>query len=214
MSTNYCQTAKTEAIANGFSTKPEPAQLPAAATTIEEEKSRPPSDSGPAPGPPAGPSATVSALPLPDDSQHPPLSPYTFERQRLQQLTMPTVPNFDIPDSPSPPERNGEEAAALAATTKKFERFLELKKQGVHFNERLQNSTSLQNPALLFKLLDFAGVSQEEIYPSSLPDELAVPAKWPEECYAESLVKQNERKEKKRLQERDRLDFVPPKAKG
>lgn len=122
---------------------------------------------------------------------------------------MPTVPNFDIPDSPRPPERNSEEAAVLAATTKKFDRFLELKKQGVHFNERLQNSSSLRNPSLLPKLMEFAGISKEDSYRSSLPEEVAVAVKWPEECYIEGLIRQNERREKKRVAERDKVDFVP-----
>jgi hypothetical protein len=77
---------------------------------------------------------------------------------------MPPVPNFDIPDAPSPPAQNSEEAATLAAVAKQFERFLELKKQGIHFNERLQNSTSLRNPSLLPKLMAFAEITEEDCY--------------------------------------------------
>lgn len=161
---------------------------------------------GPAPGPAAGPDLAEPDISAPDE---PPLSPYTFTRQRLRELTMPPIPNFDIPDSPPPPERNSEEAAALAATTKQFERFLELKRQGVHFNARLQDSTSLRNPSLLPKLMAFAGISEEDAYRSSLPEGLAVPVRWPEDCYGEELVRQNERYEKKRLAERERVDFVP-----
>ena len=122
---------------------------------------------------------------------------------------MPPVPNFDIPDAPPPPAHNSEEAATLAAVAKQFERFLELKKQGVHFNERLQNSTSLRNPSLLPKLMAFAEITEEDCYRSTLPVELAVPARWPQDCYVESLVKQNERRERKRLAEREKLEFVP-----
>lgn len=161
---------------------------------------------GPAPGPAAAPDLVEAEDAAPDE---PPLSPYTFTRQRLRELTMPPIPNFDIPDSPPPPERNSEEAAALAATTKQFERFLELKKQGVHFNARLQDSSSLRNPSLLPKLMAFAGISEEDAYRSSLPEELAVPVRWPEDCYGEELVRQSERYEKKRLAERDKVDFVP-----
>lgn len=125
---------------------------------------------------------------------------------------MPPVPNFDIPDAPPPPAQNSEEAATLAAVAKQFERFLELKKQGVHFNERLQNSTSLRNPSLLPKLMAFAEISEEDCYESTLPKELAVPSKWAEDCYVESLVRQNERREKKRLAEREKLEFVPARA--
>ncbi|CAK4013256.1 meiotically up-regulated gene 151 -like [Lecanosticta acicola] len=122
---------------------------------------------------------------------------------------MPTVPNFDIPDSPPPPPRNSEKAAALAATTKKFEHFLDLKKQGIHFNERLQSSSSLRNPSLLPKLMDFAAISTLDSYKSALPEGIAVPSAWPDQSYAENLLRQNERNEKKRLAQRRELDFVP-----
>ena len=162
---------------------------------------------GPAAGPrfPAAPTESESDLPF---------DPYTFERQRLRELTMPKVPNFDIPDSPPPPERNSEEAAVLAATTKKFDRFLELKRQGIHFNERLQSSASLRNPSLLPKLMDFAGISTEDSYRSSLSEEVDIAVKWPEDCYVEGLMKQNERRERKRVQERDKVDFVPARSGG
>jgi hypothetical protein len=122
---------------------------------------------------------------------------------------MPPLPNFDIPDAPPPPTQNSEEAATLAAVAKQFERFLELKKQGVHFNERLQNSTSLRNPGLLPKLMAFAEISREECYASTLPKDFGVPARWPEDCYVESLVRENERRERKRVAEREKVEFVP-----
>ena len=126
---------------------------------------------------------------------------------------MPPTPNFSIPDAPSPPAQNSEEAAQLAAVSKQFERFLELKRQNVHFNERLQNSTSLRNPGLLPKLMAFAGIEDvKDCYESSLPVELAVPSRWPEDCYVEGLVRGNERREKKRASERERVDFVPARA--
>ena len=122
---------------------------------------------------------------------------------------MPPVPNFDIPDAPPPPAQNSEEAATLAAVAKQFERFLELKQHGVHLNERIQNSTSLRNPSLLPNLMDFAEITEEDCYKSTLPMELAVPAKWAEDCYVESLVRLNERREKKRLAEREKVEFAP-----
>jgi hypothetical protein len=154
----------------------------------------------------------VTASAFPEDSDLPPLSPYTFERQRLRELTMPPLPTFEIPVSPAPPPRNSEEAAALAGTTKKFERFLDLKKQGIHFNERLHNSTSLRNPSLLIKLMHFADISQEESYASSLGEGLAVPVKWPAECYLENLLKYNDQTDKKRPRGREAPDFVPAKV--
>jgi hypothetical protein len=127
---------------------------------------------------------------------------------------MPTFPDFDIPSPPPPPPMNSEEAASLAATTKKFERFLELKKQGVHFNERLAKHPALGNPGFLSNLMNVAGVSVEESYASSLPEECAVRTKWPESCFVEKLVWQNERREKKRLGERSKVDFVPSSSSG
>jgi hypothetical protein len=126
---------------------------------------------------------------------------------------MPPIPNFSIPDAPTPPPQNSEEAAQLAAVSKQFERFLELKKQKIHFNERLQNSTSLRNPGLLPKLMAFAGIEDaRDCYESSLPEELGVPARWHEDLYVEGLVKGNERRERKRVAEREKVDFVPAKA--
>jgi hypothetical protein len=121
---------------------------------------------------------------------------------------MPTHPDFHIPDSPPPPPTHSEAAATLASTTKKFERFLQLKRQGVHFNERLQNTASLRNPSLLPKLMEFAGISQEDAYRSTLNGGVGVPAKWPEGWGVEELVKMNERREKKRVGERERVEFV------
>ncbi|KAF2857772.1 hypothetical protein K470DRAFT_206530, partial [Piedraia hortae CBS 480.64] len=103
------------------------------------------------------------------------------ERQRVQELTMPTIPNFAIPNSPEPEE------STKSAITAKFERFLALKKQNVHFNERLKNSPALGNPSLLPKLMEFAGITQNESYASALPEHLAVRTEWPEECYLEGL---------------------------
>ncbi|SMR55447.1 unnamed protein product [Zymoseptoria tritici ST99CH_1A5] len=177
--------------------------------SVQDEKPVSLDTSGPAPGP---------SIPTQDTSAEfegdtTPSSPYTYERNRLRELTMPTMPNFDIPDSPPPPPVNSEEAAVLAATTKKIERFLELKKKGVHFNERLQNSTSLRNPSLLPKLMQFADITREDSYRSSLPEGLGISVTWPEECYVEGLLRQNERKQKKKLAERDKVDFVPAVAK-
>ncbi|KAK5720031.1 hypothetical protein LTR15_007304 [Elasticomyces elasticus] len=164
-------------------------------------------------GPAQGPSAL--AQDMSDTPSDPPASPYTSERLRVRELTMPPFPNFEIPDAPPLPQMNSEEAAALAATTKKFERFLELKKQGVHFNERLQNSSSLRNPSLLPKLMEFASISLEDSYASTISEsEGGVPVKWAEECYVENLVKQNEKREKKRVAEREKVDFVPAQAKS
>jgi hypothetical protein len=119
---------------------------------------------------------------------------------------MPPIPNFDIPPSPpgSPP----------LAATKKFTRFLELKKQGVHFNEKLEKSSALKNPSLLLKLMEFAGIDEKDQYASALPEDLAVPTTFPAWAYADQLNKTQQKILKKREAEqarkqRDAIDFVP-----
>ncbi|EMC91251.1 hypothetical protein BAUCODRAFT_80277 [Baudoinia panamericana UAMH 10762] len=143
----------------------------------------------------------------------PPSSPYTFERQRVRELTMPPIPNFSIPEAPLPPLDGSEEAAALSAATKKFSRFLELKKQGIHFNERLLHTSSLRNPGLLPKLMEFAGIGVEESYATTLSTEggegAVAGVRWPEEWYVENLIKENERKLKNERERGGKLEFVP-----
>lgn len=155
------------------------------------------------------PEVLANPLPeLPDEDAQPPASPYTATRMLLRNLTMPPMANFDIPPSPpgSPPP----------ATTAKFTRFLELKKKGVHFNERLHQSSALRNPSLLAKLMDFAGISQEDQYATALPEAIAVPTKFPDWAYADKLVKEHERIARKKEEERakmqrEAIDFVPAK---
>ncbi|KAF1920060.1 HCNGP-like protein-domain-containing protein [Ampelomyces quisqualis] len=109
----------------------------------------------------------------------PPGSPYTSNRAIIQNLTLPTVPNFDIPHSPpgSPPQK----------ATKKFAQFLELKKKGQHFNQRLEGSSVLRDPGHLQRLFDFASISDTEQYASALSEDTAVPSVFPEWAYAEEL---------------------------
>jgi len=97
----------------------------------------------------------------------------------MQNLTLPTIPNFDIPASPpgSPPLK----------ATRKFAQFLELKKKGQHFNQRLESSSVLRDPGHLQKLMDFAGISEEDSYASTLSEDVAVPAVFPEWAYVEEL---------------------------
>ncbi|KAI7588121.1 hypothetical protein KC346_g17103, partial [Hortaea werneckii] len=136
-------------------------------------------------------------------------------------LTMPTVPNFSIPDSPLPPPRNSEEAATLASRTKKFDRFLALKHKGIHFHHRLLHSSSLRNPSFLPNLMEFAGLETEDVYASALTQDVGgVPVKWRTECYVEELVEESRRREKKmkKIAESDkgggggRREFVPARA--
>lgn len=56
--------------------------------------------------------------------------------------------------------------------------------------------------------MEFAGITLEDSYASTLGDELGVPTKWPEECYVESLMKQNERRNKEASTREGRVEFV------
>ena len=127
-------------------------------------------------------------------SESAPVSPYSAARAAIRNLTMPPAPNFDIPDSPpgSPPLK----------ATKKFEKFLDLKKQGVHFNQKLESSSALANPTLFQKLMDFAGLDEHSQYATTLSDDLAVPTKFPEWIYGDQLNRQQEELRKKKDEER------------
>jgi hypothetical protein len=124
---------------------------------------------------------------------------------------MPPVPNFDIPPSPpgSPPP----------ASAKKFTRFLELKKQGIHFNAKLETSSALKNPNLLPKLREFAGIDEKDSLATALPGDLAVPTSFPAWAYADQLNKTQQVIKKKREEEqaqkqRESIHFVPATVSG
>lgn len=134
-----------------------------------------------------------------------PLSPYSANRTLLRDLTLPTYPNLDIPASPpgSPPPGGNE----------KFTHFLELKKQGVHFNEKLVKSSALKNPSLLGKLMDFAAINEQDQYASALPKDLWDPAGFPSWTYKEELAKAQQetlkkREEEKAKKQREAVEFV------
>ncbi|OAQ91896.1 HCNGP-like protein [Purpureocillium lilacinum] len=135
-----------------------------------------------------------------------PSSPYTATRALIHDLTLPTIPNLDIPPSPpgSPPTR----------ASKTFEQFLKLKKTGTHFNAKLQNSTALKNPSVTDKLMDYAGLDGVKQYETTLPLDLWNPAAFPESAYVDRL-KQTREKLVKRMESskssgaRSTVDFVP-----
>ncbi|MCJ1431789.1 hypothetical protein MMC27_001144 [Xylographa pallens] len=140
-----------------------------------------------------------------------PQSPYSANRALIRDLTLPTIPIFDIPDSPpgSPPPGLDE----------KFGQFLKLKKQGVHFNEKLARSSALKNPSLLRKLMDFAGVDESEQYATILPSGIWDPESFPPSAYKEELAKSQQDIHKKREEERakvqrESIEFVAASASG
>ncbi|KAF2665925.1 hypothetical protein BT63DRAFT_427717 [Microthyrium microscopicum] len=206
--TNTTQASNTAAIAKTtISDKPEPVPAPST-EPIKDVEMR---DAEPEPlenvqtGPSLGPAMPQSEPNSQDHEQLTPLSPYSATQTLVRSLTMPPVPNFSIPESPpsSPPQQ----------ANKKFAHFLELKKEGVHFNTKLEDSPALRNPALLQKLMGFAGVDDYDQYASALPDDLAVPTSYPPWAYGEQLNKTQQQLLKKKDDikakiPRERLDFV------
>jgi len=140
-----------------------------------------------------------------------PQSPYSANRSMIRELTLPTVPNLDIP--PSPP------GSPIASTNAKFAHFLELKKKGVHFNAKLANSPALKNPALMKKLMDFAGVDEKDQYATTLPKEIWDPNGFPTSAFREELAKNQKQILKRKEDEksggkRTAIDFVSGTTSG
>ncbi len=133
-------------------------------------------------------------------------SPYSSTRALLQDLTLPTYPNLNIPPSP--------QGSPLPGANEKFAHFLELKKQGVHFNDKLAKSSALKNPSLLHKLMGFVAIAEQDQYASTLPKDLWDPTVFPPWAYKEELAKAQQQSFKRREEERARkqreaLEFVP-----
>jgi hypothetical protein len=134
-----------------------------------------------------------------------PQSPYSANRTLLRNLTLPTIPNIDIP--PSPP------GSPVASTNAKFKHFLDLKQKGIHFNEKLANSSAMKNPSLMQKLLDFSDIDELGQYATTLPKDLWNPGSFPEYAYKEELAKSQQKiaraEEEKQLGPRGKVEFVP-----
>ncbi|KAG6046750.1 hypothetical protein E4U17_007779 [Claviceps sp. LM77 group G4] len=147
--------------------------------------SLPPSDTNlsslrePLPEPSPSPEPSTEA-----DTTKPPSSPYSSTRAIMHDLTLPSLPNLTIPSSPpgSPPP----------ATTKKFQQFLHLKRQGTHFNSKLESSTALRNPSLTDKLLSFVDVTGPAQYETTLPLDLYNPTSFPAYAHRDKLRKSRE----------------------
>ena len=133
-----------------------------------------------------------------------PASPYTIQRATIRSLTLPTTPNLDIPQSPLGSPTQGAD--------QKLAQFLEVKKQGVHFNAKLASSSALKNPSLLPKLMNFAGVGSERQYTTTLPTELWDPTVFPTWAYKEKLAeaqhKLSKQEEERVKLQRERIEFV------
>lgn len=124
----------------------------------------------------------------------------------MQDLTLPAIPNLEIPPSPpgSPPP----------GANHKFEQFLALKRKGTHFNAKLDQSAALHNPSLMDKLLGFVEVDGRDQYATTLPPDLWDPAAFPDWAFRDRLRKSREAVTKEREAEkaggvRGPIDFVP-----
>lgn len=126
-------------------------------------------------------------------------------RAFIHDLTLPPVPKLDIPPSPPGSPDSGSNA--------KFGHFLSLKKQGVHFNEKLASSTSLKNPSLLKKLRDHVGIDDQAQYSSSLPSTVWDASILPGWGFKEELLKTRQEishkmEEKRARGQKDSIEFV------
>ncbi|KAK3392924.1 HCNGP-like protein-domain-containing protein [Podospora didyma] len=181
---------------------------------------------GPTLGPTRPPPDAMTALPSEDVDMsfledisavtEPPRSPYSASRALLRDLTLPAVPNMDIP--PSPP--GSPAPPGLDALNAKFDNFLNLKRtKGVHFNERVAASSALRNPALMDKLLGFVGIETDFVegdaaaqqqYATTLPADVWDPHAFPEWAFRGPLRRAQEKGHKERERPHgEPIEFVP-----
>ncbi|KAF7712719.1 Uncharacterized protein PECH_006773 [Penicillium ucsense] len=198
------EAANCATIANSTSKASKAESIPAQADSTVSE---PPN--GPVLGPESGP-APMNDIQSPGDrSTSGRSSPFSSTRALVHDLTLPPVPNLNIP--PSPP---GSPNAALNA---KFEHFLALKKQGVHFNAKLASSSSLRNPSLLKKMMEHAGIKEHEQYNTSLPSDIWDVSNLPQWAFKDELLKTQQevrqsREEKNATGQRSSIEFVSTAA--
>lgn len=194
--------------------KSQPA-LPRATEPAGEPEIGPVQEECPAPiGPSLPPMESIASLDEPDSvsaSASAPSSPYSANRALLRDLTLPTVPDLDIP--PSPP------GSPDPGASQKFEQFLDLKKKGTHFNLKLEQSSALRNPSLMDKLLAFVEVDGLKQYETTLSTDLWDPKAFPASAYREGLRKSMGEVAKEREMERasagrSSIEFVPSGTAG
>lgn len=106
------------------------------------------------------------------------LSPYSWAMNKRRELTMPPVPNFDIPPPP--------QETAPAAIEAKFKHFLQLKSKGLHFNNDLDTKHEFKDPAYMEKRLKFAGVEPQNEYECTLSKD-CYDTDWPEDAYYDKM---------------------------
>jgi len=179
-----------------------------AGTATEAKPSPQPTSSAVEPsGPVVGPFRPQKAASPPREHQlSGQASPFSASRTLIHDLTLPPVPNLDIP--PSPP------GSPNPTVNKKFVHFLSLKKEGIHFNEKLTRSSSLKNPSLLTKMRQHAGIDDQAQYATSIPPELWDVSALPTWGFKEELLKSQQEirrkaEEKRAAGQRESIEFVP-----
>jgi hypothetical protein len=125
----------------------------------------------------------------------------------MRDLTLPPFPTLEIPGSPP--------GSPDPAMEKKLEHFLELKKQGIHFNEKLSKSSMVKNPNLFTKLLQNAGLDEHDQYATTIYSKHIDLKRIPQRAYIEELDKLQdaaEKEEEAQEKKRDHIDFVSAAA--
>ncbi|KAJ5723009.1 hypothetical protein N7488_001044 [Penicillium malachiteum] len=178
----------------------------------DKESNQTPASAQPNPSPapleaPSGPvlgPASMHTAPSPEEpTTSGRTSPFSASRALIQDMTLPPVPNLDIP--PSPP------GSPDPAANAKFEHFLSLKKQGVHFNTKLASSSSLKNPSLLMKMMEHAGIDEHAQYDTSLPPDIWSTSDLPSWAFKEELFRSQQRYKRKmgeQAGQRSAVEFV------
>ncbi|OOQ86080.1 hypothetical protein PEBR_24266 [Penicillium brasilianum] len=185
--------------------KPAPAAQPEHQPQKQSNTAINEAPNGPVLGPASGPAPVNQTQSLEGPSTSGRSSPFSATRALVHDLTLPPVPNLDIP--PSPP------GSPNAAANAKFEHFLSLKKQGIHFNAKLASSSSLRNPSLLMKMMEHAGIDEQSQYNTALPLDLWDVSNLPKWAFKEELLKtqqeaRQKQEEKNSAGQRSSIEFV------
>ena len=147
--------------------------------------------------------AISSMLPEADELTAAPLSPYSATATLRRELSMPLVPNFDIAASPpgSPP----------LGPAKRIKQFLNLQKQGLHFNNSVTEQAGFYNPGAATPLFSHAELRQGDEYMTSLDKKWVDATGLPSWAHKDELRKAIERETARREKEKVGVprEFVP-----
>ena len=134
------------------------------------------------------------------------------EPDLIRHLTQASRPMTSIPASPT-----GSPNPAIEA---KFQRFLELKSKGLHFNEDLVKKSSYQNPALFENMMSKIGLNSDAQYATNIPSTVFDPKTLPAHAYKEELLRSQQsirdsetaRKKQASAAGKRTIDFAPASA--